>query len=56
VALVKYRVTYILEGAVEVIEAGSVSDDGTWTVFADGNGIKTQIRTAEIKRIDRIDE
>jgi hypothetical protein len=57
VALFDYRVTYVLEGRVEVIKAvSSISDSGTWTMFFDGNGIKTQIRTAAIDRIDRADE
>jgi hypothetical protein len=56
VALVDYRVTYVLEGRVEVIKAvSSYSDNGTWTIFIDGSGVKTQIRTAEIERIDRDD-
>jgi hypothetical protein len=56
VALFDYRVTYVLEGRVEVIKAvSSYSDNRTWTIFIDGSGVKTQIRTAEIERIDRDD-
>lgn len=52
----KYRVTYLGDGGVEVIEAASYSSNDMWTMFTDGNGIKSQIRTSKIERIDRDDQ
>ena len=52
-ALTKWKVTRIAGEPEEIEAADCMLKDG-WFYFTDGSGIVTQIRSDDVKRVDRV--